>query len=157
MKKILIFIVAALLMSCTKTIYVPVQGENKIEYRDSVIHIVDSVKVPIPVEKVVEIVPELDTSRLETSIAYSEAFLDTKTRKLNHTLKNKETALKGKLDTIVRVEYINKYIEKVVVQEVPVPERYIPTLYKYSMWFSVIVILLVGVRLFLKFKTGGLL
>lgn len=157
MKKVVIFIVAALLMGCAKTIYVPVQGENKIEYRDSIIHIKDTVRVEIPKEVVKEVIPQVDTSRLETSIAYSEAYLDTINKKLTHTLKNKEKALNVKLDTIVMVEYVNKYIEKVVVQEVPVPERYIPTLYKYSMWFSVIVILLVGVRLFLKFKSGGLL
>lgn len=157
MRKVVIFIIAALIMGCAKTIYVPVQGENKIEYRDSIIHIVDSVKVPIPVEKVVEVIPQVDTSRLETSVAYSEAYLDTINKKLTHTLKNKNTALKAKLDTIVRVEYVNQYIEKPVIQEVKVEVPYVPKPYKYSMWFSVIVILLVGVRLFLKFKSGGLL
>lgn len=157
MKKVVIFIVAALLMGCAKTVYVPVQGENKIEYRDSIIHIKDTVKVPIPVEKVVEVIPELDTSRLETSVAYSEAYLDTINKKLTHTLKNKEKALNVKLDTIVRVEYVNQYIEKPVIQEVKVEVPYVPKPYKYSMWFSVIVVLFIGVRIYLKFKSGGLL
>ena len=157
MKKVVIFIVAALLMGCAKTVYVPVQGENKIEYRDSIIHIKDTVRVEIPKEVVKEVIPQVDTSRLETSVAYSEAYLDTINKKLAHTLKNKEKALNVKLDTIVRVEYVNQYIEKPVIQEVKVEVPYVPKPYKYSMWFSVIVILLVGVRLFLKFKSGGLL
>lgn len=157
MKKVVIFIVAALLMGCAKTVYVPVQGENKIEYRDSIIHIKDTVRVEIPKEVVKEVIPQVDTSRLETSVAYSEAYLDTINKKLTHTLKNKEKALNVKLDTIVRVEYVNQYIEKPVIQEVKVEVPYVPKPYKYSMWFSVIVILLVGVRLFLKFKSGGLL
>ena len=155
MKKVVIFIVAALLMGCAKTVYV--QGENKIEYRDSIIHIKDTVRVEIPKEVVKEVIPQVDTSRLETSVAYSEAYLDTINKKLTHTLKNKEKALNVKLDTIVRVEYVNQYIEKPVIQEVKVEVPYVPKPYKYSMWFSVIVILLVGVRLFLKFKSGGLL
>lgn len=111
----------------TKSIqYIPVQGETITEYRDTTIYLEKVIEVPVPVERVVEVVPELDTSRLETSIAYSEAFLDTESKKLRHTLRNKETALKGKLDTIVRVEYVNKYIEKEVIKEVPVEVPYIP-------------------------------
>lgn len=136
MKKFLILTFALLLMGCAapKIVYVPTEAETIIEYRDSIIHIKDTITVPIPVERVVEVVPELDTSRLETSIAYSEAFLDTESKKLRHTLRNKETALKGKLDTIVRVEYINKYIEKEVINEVPVEVPYIP---KYA-WACII-------------------
>jgi hypothetical protein len=136
MKKFLILTFALLLMGCAapKIVYVPTEAETIIEYRDSIIHIKDTITVPIPVERVVEVVPELDTSRLETSIAYSEAFLDTESKKLRHTLRNKETALKGKLDTIVRVEYINKYIEKEVINEVEVPTPYIP---KFA-WFCII-------------------
>lgn len=136
MKKFLILTFALLLMGCAapKIVYVPTEAETIIEYRDSIIHIKDTITVPIPVERVVQVVPELDTSRLETSIAYSEAFLDTESKKLRHTLRNKETALKGKLDTIVRVEYINKYIEKEVINEVPVEVPYIP---KYA-WVCII-------------------
>lgn len=136
MKKFLILTFALLLMGCAapKIVYVPTEAETIIEYRDSIIHIKDTITVPIPVERVVQVVPELDTSRLETSIAYSEAFLDTESKKLRHTLRNKETALKGKLDTIVRVEYINKYIEKEVINEVPVEVPYIP---KYA-WACII-------------------
>lgn len=136
MKKFLILTFALLLMGCAapKIVYVPTEAETIIEYRDSIIHIKDTITVPIPVERVVQVVPELDTSRLETSIAYSEAFLDTESKKLRHTLRNKETALKGKLDTIVRVEYINKYIEKEVINEMPVEVPYIP---KYA-WACII-------------------
>lgn len=154
MKNILIFILTILFVGCAsqKIVYVPAEAETIIEYRDSIIHIKDTITVPIPVERVVEIVPDLDTSRLETSIAYSEAFIDTESKKLRHTLRNKETALKGKLDTIVRVEYINKYIEKEVINEVEVPTPYIPRIVWICIIFTCCYIVWQITKIILKFR-----
>lgn len=128
MKKIAIFTLFLLFMGCaaTKPATVPIQSSTIIEYRDTTIYLEKVIEVPMPVERVVEVVPELDTSRLETSIAYSEAFLDTESKKLRHTLRNKETALKGKIDTCFVVEYVDRYTEKEVAVEVPVDIPYIP-------------------------------
>ena len=156
MKKIVLFTLCLLFIGCAsqkKVVYVPVQGENIIEYRDSIIHIKDTIKIPIPVERIVEVVPELDTSRLETSVAISEAFLDTENRKLRHTLRNKETALKGKLDTIVRIEYINKYIEKVVVEEVPVEVPYIPKFMWWIVGYAAVCAVFSIIKIILKLKS----
>lgn len=129
MRKFLTFFVITFLVTAcaaTKTVYVPTDAETIIEYRDTTIRVVDTIKVEVPREVIKEVMPIIDTSRLETSIAYSEAFIDTLDKKLHHTLRNKETALKGKLDTIVRVQYVNKYIEKEVINEVEVEVPYIP-------------------------------
>lgn len=126
MKKIAIFIVAALLMSCTKTVYVPVEGKNVIEYRDSIIHITDTVKIEITKEKIVKVLPDIDTSYLETKLAYSMAFLDKDKSRIHHTLENKPQSLKIPLDTLVKIEYVNQYIEKPIIQEVEVPVKYVP-------------------------------
>lgn len=136
MKKIAIFTLAILFVGCAapKIVYVPTEAETIIEYRDTTIRLVDTIKVEVPREVIKEVMPILDTSRLETSVAYSEAYVDTIERRLHHRLQNKETALKGKLDTIVRVEYINKYIEKEVINEVEVPTPYTP---KFA-WFCII-------------------
>lgn len=112
------------LMGCTKTVYVPVQGENIIEYKDSVIRVVDTVTIEIPKEKIVEVVPEVDTSYLETKLAYSMAYLDRNNKTINHTLEHKETALKAQIDTVIITQTKTEYKEKVVVEEVEVP--YIP-------------------------------
>ena len=154
MKNILIIIITFLFVSCaaTKTVYIPTEAVTKIEYRDSLIYIRDTVKIEIPKEIVREVVPQVDTSRLETSVAISEAYLDTLDRRLHHTLKNKETALKAKLDTIVRVEYINHYIEKPIIKEVEVEVSYIPTFAWICIVFSFMVIAGIIVKIFLKFK-----
>lgn len=154
MKNILIIILSFFLVSCAapKIVYVPTEAETKIEYVDSLVYIRDTVLVEIPREKIVEVVPQLDTSRIETSIAISEAYLDTKEKKLRHTLKNKETALKAKLDTIVRVEYINKYIEKPIIKEVEVEVPYIPTFAWICIVFTFMVAAGIIVKIFLKFK-----
>lgn len=154
MKKIAIFTLFLLLMGCaaTKPATVPIQSETIIEYRDTTIYLEKVIEVPVPVERVVEVVPELDTSRLETSIAYSEAFLDTESKKLRHTLRNKETALKGKIDTCFVVEYVDRYTEKEVAVEVPVDVPYVPKVYKWSLGFSIAVILLIFGTIIWKLK-----
>ena len=79
---------------CAKTVYVPVQGEHTIEIRDSIIRVVDTVTIEVPKERIVEVVPEVDTSYLETKLAYSTAYLDRNKRTIHHTLEHKKTALR---------------------------------------------------------------
>lgn len=142
MKKILFFTLSLLFMACAsqKVVYVPTEAQTIIEYRDSVVHIIDTIKIEVPRESIKEVMPLIDTSRLETSVAWSEAYIDTLDRKLHHRLENKQTALKAKVDTIVKIEYVDKIIERAVIQEVEVPVKYVPTIYKYSLWFSIAVI-----------------
>lgn len=128
-KNILIIFTLFLMIGCctTKKVqYVPIQGETIIEYRDTTIYLEKIVEVPVPVERVVEIVPKLDTLFMETSVAKSKAWVDTTNRVLRGRMENKQTALKGKLDTIVRIEYVDRYTEKEVAVEVPVEVPYIP-------------------------------
>lgn len=136
MKKIIILLVLPLLVGCAtpRVVYVPAESKTIIEYRDSIIHVKDTIEVEVPREVIREVIPQLGTSRLETSVAISEAFIDTLDRKLHHTLRNKETALKGKLDTIVKIEYMDKIVEREVIKEVPVEIPYIP---KYA-WACII-------------------
>lgn len=128
MKKIVIFALTVLFVGCAtpKIVYVPTEAKTIIEYRDTTIRLVDTIKVDVPREVIKEVMPILETSRLETSVAYSEAYVDTIERRLHHRLHNKQTALKGKLDTIVRVEYVNEYIEVPIIKEVEVEKPYIP-------------------------------
>lgn len=160
MKNILtFFIIIFVTLGCAtskRVQYVPVQGETRIEYRDSLVYIHDTIKVEIPKEIVKEVIPEVDTSRLETSIAYSEAYLDAKNKKLHHTLKNKETPLKVKFDTIIKVEYVDRYINTPVIQEVPVEVPYIPTFAWICIVFTFVVAAWTLAKIVLKFKSGGL-
>lgn len=150
MKKIL-FILIFILMGCaTKTVYIPTESKHRIEYRDSLIYLNDTVYVNVPYEKVLNIVP--DTSRLETSVAKSIAYLDTIQHKIHHTLENKNTAIKTVRDTVIVVQTKIEYLEKPVIQEVEKPTPYIPTIFWVSLWFSIAVIITILVKLFIKFK-----
>lgn len=124
MKKIffkLLFLFSFFLTSCglVKHIEVPIQTVDKIIYKDSVIFIHDSIKVEVPYEKVKEVIAVMDTSYLKTSVAESIAYVDTAKRQLFHTLTQKGQ-LTGKLDTIVKVQYVDRVFEREVPIEVEV-------------------------------------
>jgi hypothetical protein len=141
MQKILSFLVSLLFLSscaATKVQYIPVQGEHIIEYRDSIIRYVDTVTIEIPKEKVVEVVPEVDTSYLETKLAYSTAYLDRNKRTIHHTLEHKETALKTQIDTVIITQTKTEYMEKPVIETVEVEKPYIPTLFWIAMCYMVL-------------------
>lgn len=58
--------------------------------KESVIYRDTTIYVEVPVEVIKEVVPDTDTSHIETSLAVSEAWV--KAGQLNHTLKHKESA-----------------------------------------------------------------
>lgn len=136
MKKIAIFTLFLLFMGCaaTKPATVPIQSSTIIEYRDTTIYLEKVIEVPVPVERVVEVVPRFDTLRMETGVAKAECWADTTNRVLRGRMENKQTALKGKIDTCFVVEYVDRYTEKEVAVEVPVDIPYIP---KFA-WFCII-------------------
>lgn len=115
----LVFILVALLTSCSTLREVPVEYIEKIEIRDSLVYIHDTVDVEVPVEVIKEVLPDIDTSYLETSVASSIAYLDTVNRQLHHELAQKGH-LQAILDTVIVVEYVDKVIEKEVPVEVEI-------------------------------------
>lgn len=122
MKKIIVLLTILLVGCATSKIqYVPVQGEHTIEIRDSIIRVVDTVTIEIPKERIVEVVPEVDTSYLETKLAHSTAYLDRNKRTIHHTLEHKKTALKTQIDTVFVTQTKTEYKDKVVIEEVEVP------------------------------------
>lgn len=157
MKKILIFTLSLLFLSCASTksvVEVPVKDKEIVEYRDTTIYLEKIVEVPVPIERVVEVVPKLDTLFMETSVAKSKAWVDTTNRVLRGRMENKQTALKGKIDTCFVVEYVDRIIEKEIAVEVPIEKPYIP---KFA-WLCIIftccwIVWKIG-RLLLKIKGG---
>lgn len=125
MKKIAIFTLFLLFMGCAAT-KPAIQSETIIEYRDTTIYLEKVIEVPVPVERVVEVVPRFDTLRMETGVAKAECWADTTNRVLRGRMENKQTALKGKIDTCFVVEYVDRYTDKEVAVEVPVDVPYIP-------------------------------
>lgn len=155
MKKIELFLIFIVIisMSCSKVQYIPVQSENKTQIRDSIIWVIDTISVSLPTVEYVKITPQIDTSELESTVAYSKAYYDTTSNKIHHTLKNKPYT-KVRIDTFFLTQTITEYKEIPIVKEVEVKVKYVPDIYKYSLIFSIIVILLIFGKIYSKIKGG---
>ena len=124
------------IISCTSIRYIPI--ETKVIERDTLIKI-DSIIIELPFEVKNNNVPYNKKSILETSLAKSEAYLDSTTNELKHSLENKPQA-KLDPDTVFKfkIKEVYKEIPVEVIKEVP----YIPNIYKYSMIFSILIIVI---------------
>lgn len=134
---------------CSTVKYVPIQTEEKTIVKDSLIYVRDTVTVEIPKEIVKEIVPADTISILKTSVATSEARLEQ--GHLHHTLEQSGT-IKTRLDTF----YITRIEEKVVYQdrpvEVEVPVKYVPSFYKFCLWWFIGSVILIALWIVIKLK-----
>ena len=140
-------------IGCSTTRYVPVKGVEKevTNHKDS-IRIRDSIVV-IPIERIVDIVPAYDTLKLETTQARAKAYVDTTLRLLRGSIENKENAKTEVREVIKFVERTDTlYIEKPIPYEVEKQVRYVPAFFKFTALFFVGVILLIIIRIILKYK-----
>ena len=149
---VLFFVLVGMCTGCSVIKEVPVETIEKIVYRDSLVYIRDSIEVQVPVEKVVEVLPALDTSYLNTSVAESIAYLDTTKRQIHHTLEQKGT-IKTKIDTVFKVEYVDRFIEKEVPVEVEVIKYKRDALFWVLVGWTLFTILIVLLRLCIRFET----
>ena len=139
MKNILIIFTFFLMIGCCASkhaVEVPVKEIVKIEYRDSLIHVKDTIYIQPPVEEKSNKTKE-DSSHLETSMAKSDAWIDVEGN-LNHTLENKDTPLKTIRDTIFVTQNVIEYKEKEVPIEVEIPKPYIPIIFWIAMCYMVL-------------------
>lgn len=92
---------------------IPVEYKTEYRYVDSV-RLKDSVVI-IPTERIVDIVPWYDTLHLESSISYSDAWIDTNYHIIQGQLVNK----KGQL---VEVKYVDRWKvrDSIVEKEIPI-------------------------------------
>lgn len=145
-KPYLLILAAIMLNACGAPKYITVKETEYI--KDTVKIKADTVRVEVPVEVQVDVVPELDTLRMETSVAEAEAYLDTLTQTLKGSLKNKKTELKKEIQTIEKTKFVERKVE------VPVPYEVVKT--KVPLWawimLSVNVGLLVGFLIKLKLR-----
>lgn len=157
LKYIIIFLFLFPFCACTslKKGKTPVIIEEKIVektiIKDSII-VKDSI-VYIPQEKIVEVVPHLDTLQMEIETAKAKAYLDTTRMILKGELESKKATQKEVIEVTKIVEKIDTvFIEKPVPYPQPTP--YVPKAYKYSMWFSlsILAFFLIKIALTLKKK-----
>lgn len=149
-------IVAGLLVllgigGCGTTKIIPVENKEitKVEVRDSIVYR-DSV-IYIPQEKIVEVVPQLDTLKMEIEQAKTTAYLDTDLMLLRGTLESKKATQK---EYIERIEYRERtdtvYVERPQPYEVPKP--YIETWCWWSLIINIVGGLILCFRLYIKFQ-----
>lgn len=119
--------------------------KDSLIYRDSIVY--------IPQERIVEIVPQLDTLFMDIETASSKAYLDTTNMLLRGELKSKKKEV-VKYQTIIeyrdRVDTV--YIKEPQPYEVIKKERYIPSIFWWSLIGNIIVIFYLGFRIYLKIK-----
>ena len=149
MRRLICILGMLLMVGCSTVKYVPIQGETVVEYRDTTIYINDTVTIPVPVEVVKEVVPADTVSVLQTSVAVSEAKI--KKGMLHHSLEQRGT-VKTRIDTVVTIQYVDKYIYEEVPVEVEVEKRYVPEWCWWSLIINIVTVLLVVFRIYLKHK-----
>ena len=155
MKKYLCIVAVLFCISCASVKKIPVQTtqtdsvriEKVVEYRDTTIY------VDVPREIIREVVPELDTLYMENTVATSRSYLDTTTRTLKGELKTKPAKLPQpvKLPETTEKEEIIKEVIKEVPVTVEIEKKYIPNWCWYSLISNVVVLMLLGFRLYRKF------
>ena len=148
-------LIAVIFAACSpKVLYVPTNTDTHIEYRDSVVYKVDTLRIPVPVETVKEVVPPMDTLKMETSVAEARVWADTDTKTLKGEMRNKKTELSQpqviyKEKTVYRDSLITKEIP--VPVEVEKPVKYIPWIVKVLAWLGGISLVATVIYILRKF------
>lgn len=137
------------LTACRSIKEIPVQTVEKLVYKDSLIYIKDTLKIEIPKETIKEIIPDIDTSYLKTTLAESVAYLDTTERKLCHSL-TQHGEITIKYDTIVKVQYVDRVIEKDVPVKVDVVKYKRDALFWVLVAWAILCMLYAGLKIYLK-------
>lgn len=156
MKKLIyILTILSVFIGCGTTHHTPSTDTHvHYEIRDSIRYIDSLVPVPIPVERIVDVVPVYDTLKLETSVARAQAYVDTTTHTLRGCIQNKKDSIK----TVIKykehkvVEYRDSTVVQIVPVEVKVEKKVVPSWCWWLLAFNVLVLILLGLRLYLKFK-----
>lgn len=151
MRKLLLILSIFVLSACSTIRYVPVENKTDSVYVEKIVERLDTVFIDIPVE-LKSIITYADSSHLETSVAVSDAWVDS-LYILHHKLENR-----GDVSLKKEVIYKDRIIEKEVVKEIPVinevevPVKYVPDYYKNtSIGFWVLLsmlIVIIGWKIF---------
>ena len=137
-----LILICFLLCGCGTTRYVPVKEIEHV--RDTVILKADTVRMTIPVEKIVEVVPAMDTLRMETSVAEAMAYADTATGTLKGKIENKPYEQKKEIQHTEKIRIVEKRVE--VPVEVVKWKYRIPHWVWYSLGFNLLVLLILILR-----------
>ena len=148
---IMFIMIIYVLVGCSTVREIPINTVEKIVYKDSLIYVNDTITVEIERETVKEVIPDIDTSYLETSLANSIAYIDTLNRKLCHTLEQKGN-VEVIVDTVFSIQYVDRIIEKDVPVQVEVVKYKRDGLFYFLILYTIFSILFILIKIWLKFE-----
>lgn len=156
-KRLLIILSVLVGITACRTVYIPSQ-DSKVHYHyvDSIRWVDSLVPVPVPVERYVDVVPEYDTLKLESTLARSVSYVDTLTHTLKGKLENKQDSVK----TVIKVKErrITEYKDSVVTKTVPYPvvevREVVPKWCWWLLGINVLMVVGILVKLYLRLKTN---
>ncbi len=121
-----------------------------IRYVDSTMWHDTTIYKEIPVERIINIIPVGDSSFLETSMAESNAWVDT--LGLHHTLKNKEGEIPVKVQWKEKVVYKDSIQVKEKLVPYKVVETKIPKSYWWLLGFAILTVVGCGIKIGISLK-----
>ena len=143
--KRLLFLILLLFVSCSTIKYIPVKGEDiyHTEYitKDSIVY--------TPVEVIKEVVPELDTLYMETSVAKAKAYLDTNLNTLKGEMKNKKEIIYK--DKIVYRDSIVFQKQEVPI-EIKIEKKVVPGWCWWLLGINILATIVFAIRLYFRFR-----
>lgn len=150
-RKYVLAIVAIIIVSCGPAAHLQEQKDSvSVIIKESVIYRDSIVYVEVPAETNKAILPDTDTSRLETSIAESEAWIAE--GKLSHTLRNKSDMRIPKIVTMpvyLKSRETEHLTRNVTTKEVEV-EKELNKWQIFRMMLGTLTLIAAGVWLLLK-------
>lgn len=147
-----IFILLFIVCSCGPVRYIPVNNNETINIRDSVVLRDSTVITYLQKEKIKEIVPELDTLVMNTKYAKSISYLDTTTNTLQGTLEQLDSVpVKTKILYKDRIIYKDHFIDRDVPVPVEVKEKYIPKIFWINLIFNILFVIFIAIKVKSKF------
>ena len=147
-------LLATLLMmvACATVRPVPVQTTTQVQtiIKDSLIYRTDTLTLEVPVES--SVAYHVQSSHLETSVAFSDASIDT-TGLLTHTIQNKPYKAQKEVVYVDKVR--TEYRDSIQVREVPVEvekvREVVPSWCWWLLALNILAIIALGVKLYLHF------
>ena len=146
-----IFILLFIVCSCGPVRYIPVNNNETINIRDSVVLRDSTVITYLQKEKIKEIVPELDTLVMNTKYAKSISYLDTTTNTLQGTLEQLDSVpVKTKIVFKDRIITQEKIVEKEIPVEVVREKKVTPKWIWWSLGLNFLIFVIFVLRAKLK-------
>lgn len=148
---ILLVMILFSFIGCSSLKEIPIETVEKVVVKDSVVYR-DSI-VYVPQERIVEIVPQLDTLFMDIETAESKAYLDTTNMLLRGELKSKKKE-------VVKYQTIIEYRDRVDTVYIKEPQPYEVEKIKYKrdtiFWISIILnimtLLIMAFKIYLKIR-----